>query len=271
MWIKNRTRSLTLFSLFLLTTILLLSVFSTTPVVDARKHHNNKSKHTSSSSSSINPPADLSSSPTQSSFDILSYGATGDGSTDDSKALAAAWTAACQVPGARIQIPSGFKFLINPISLQGPCMPNLILQVDGILLAPPQLGQWPKSSLFQWLNFKWVHNFTVQGCGTLDGQGSQWWTPSSLYFIQKMSRYIPDMKPTALRFYSSYGVTVQNIKITNSPQCHLKFDFSKGIKIDNITISSPEYSPNTDGIHLQSTQDVEIHHSNIGCGMYILS
>ena len=70
----------------------------------------------------------------------------------------------------------------------------------------------------------------------------------------------------ALRFYSSYDVTVRNIQIINSPQCHLKFDSSKGIKVDNITISSPENSPNTDGIHLQNTQDVEIHHSTIGCG-----
>lgn len=59
---------------------------------------------------------------------------------------------------------------------------------------------------------------------------------------------------------------VRDIQIVNSPQCHLKFDSSSGIHVDNITISSPESSPNTDGIHLQNTQDVEIQHSNIGCG-----
>lgn len=59
---------------------------------------------------------------------------------------------------------------------------------------------------------------------------------------------------------------MQDIEIVNSPQCHLKFDNSKGIKVNNITISSPEDSPNTDGIHLQNTQDVEIQHSNIGSG-----
>ncbi|CAK9166047.1 unnamed protein product [Ilex paraguariensis] len=31
-------------------------------------------------------------------------------------------------------------------------------------------------------------------------------------------------------------------------------------------MSAPESSPNTDGIHLQNTQDVEIQHSNISCG-----
>ncbi|KAJ6356059.1 hypothetical protein OIU78_004218 [Salix suchowensis] len=45
---------------------------------------------------------------------------------------------------------------------------------------------------------------------------------------------------------------------------------SSGIKVDNITINSPEISPNTDGIHLQNTKDVEIHHSSTGCGMNLL-
>ncbi|PHT34284.1 hypothetical protein CQW23_26084 [Capsicum baccatum] len=84
--------------------------------------------------------------------------------------------------------------------------------------------------------------------------------------VMKQSKSIPDMKPTVLRFYSSFNVTVRDIKIINSPQCHLKFDNSKGVKINNVTISAPESSPNTDGIHLQNTQDVEIHHSNIGTG-----
>ncbi|CAN1151157.1 Polygalacturonase At1g48100 [Linum perenne] len=256
---KNMRSSNPLFSLFLITTLvvlLLLNLFSRIPAVDARNHHynNNNRYH---KNKPHNPPAESAPSPPHDQsavFDILSFGARGDGATDDSKALAAAWTAACQVQGSRIQIPSGFIFLINPTTFQGPCMPGLILQVDGTLAAPPQMNEWPRSSLFQWLNFKWVHNFTIQGSGALDGQGSQWWTPSSLFFIQ------------ALRFYASYGVTVRDISIVNSPQCHLKFDFSKGIKVDNLTISSPEYSPNTDGIHLQSTQDVEIQHSNIGCG-----
>lgn len=70
----------------------------------------------------------------------------------------------------------------------------------------------------------------------------------------------------AIRFYSSNFVKVRDIKIINSPLCHLKFDNSKGIKVDNITIISPANSPNTDGIHLQNTQDVEIQHSHIGTG-----
>ncbi|KAG2708211.1 hypothetical protein I3760_05G182100 [Carya illinoinensis] len=280
----KRNKNLSIVSLVLLLSILFIASSSTVSV-DARKHHSKKTKpHKHPKDKGDNggssfpgpapaPPADYGPVPTQSSiFDVLFFGAKGDGVSDDSKALLAAWKAACKIPGATVEIPSEFKFLINPITLQGPCMPHLVLQnrklinasrkfqeqIDGTVLAPSKVGSWPKSSLFQWINFKWLHNFTIQGSGTVDGQGSNWWSSTS---AASQSKHIK-----ALRFYSSYDVNVRDIKIIDSPQCHLKFDSSGGVKISNITISSPADSPNTDGIHLQNTQDVQIQHSNIGCG-----
>jgi hypothetical protein len=70
----------------------------------------------------------------------------------------------------------------------------------------------------------------------------------------------------ALRFYGSSNVTVTGITIVNSSQCHLKFDSCQGVTVNDITISSPENSPNTDGIHLQNSKAVNIHHTNLACG-----
>ncbi|XP_004489794.1 probable polygalacturonase At1g80170 [Cicer arietinum] len=264
----------TSFSLLFFLSLLFLIFFTFS--VDARKtnikkklHKDGGNRHTRGKGS--HPPSPLpryESHPTQvNTFDIMSFGAKGNGVSDDSEALVAAWECACKISGATIKVPAKFKFLIKPITLQGPCMNDLTLQIDGIVLAPSEVSSWPKSSLFQWINFKWVQNFTIKGSGTVDGQGSNWWILSELYDMQKThSEQIPSMKPTAIRFYSSNFVKVRDIKIINSPLCHLKFDNSKGIKVDNITIISPANSPNTDGIHLQNTQDVEIQHSHIGTG-----
>ncbi|XP_020099168.1 polygalacturonase At1g48100-like isoform X2 [Ananas comosus] len=195
-------------------------------------------------------------------YSVLSFGAAGDGASDDSKALVSAWKAACKVSKATIEIPTGYNFLIKPVTLQGPCMPHLILQIDGTLLAPSSTSAWPKYNLLQWLNFKWLHDFTIQGSGTLDGQGSQLRNTSQFHQSPKAK---PETRPTVIRFYKSYNITVRNIRIVNSPQCHLKFDSSRGIKVKSLTISSSQDSPNTDGIHLQNTRDVEIKNSNIGC------
>ncbi|KAK1297804.1 hypothetical protein QJS10_CPB14g00086 [Acorus calamus] len=155
---------------------------------------------------------------------------------------------------------------MRPVTLQGPCMPHLVLQIDGIVLAPQTIGAWPKFNTYQWINFKWLQNFTIQGSGTVDGHGSSWWNLSQTHHNQKKSRYSSKTRLTALRFYQSYNVTVRDIKIIDSPQCHLKFDSSRVIKVQNITIVSPGDSPNTDGVHLQNTHDVEIWNSSIGCG-----
>ncbi|CAL4956219.1 unnamed protein product [Urochloa decumbens] len=192
---------------------------------------------------------------------VLSFGAAADGVTDDAEALVAAWRAACRVPRATVLLPAGHRFLVSPVTLQGPCSARLTLQVDGTVLAPPDMDSWPKSRRpLQWLNFKWLDGFTIQGAGTVDGQ--------STISLQRSTGHwhSSGAKPTLVRFYSSFNVTVRNIRISNSPQCHLKFDSSGGIKVKNVTISSPGDSPNTDGIHLQNTRDVEIRSSSIGCG-----
>ncbi|XP_020571789.1 polygalacturonase At1g48100 isoform X2 [Phalaenopsis equestris] len=198
-------------------------------------------------------------------FSILDFGAKGDGVSDDSMALLAAWKAACTVPEATIEIPSNFIFLIKPITLQGPCKSNLVLKIDGTLLAPSNTSTWSKSTRYQWLNLKWLSSLIIQGSGTLDGQGSSWWNLTE-NTLKQTEHSISEMRPTILRFYQSCNLVVRDIQIINSPLCHLKFDNSRRVLVMNITISSPEDSPNTDGIHLQNSTGVEIRHSIIGCG-----
>ncbi|KAF3592844.1 hypothetical protein DY000_02025332 [Brassica cretica] len=241
--------------------------------VEGRKHHVKRIKPKHRRHSKDTPTGSPTPAPYPSThdgvFDILSFGAKGDGISDDSKALIGAWKAACKVVGGKVEIPAGKEFMVKAVTLQGPCKEETVVQIEGTLVAPTKIGSWPKSSLFQWLNFKWVSHVTIQGSGTLDARGYNWWNLDN-YQTQKRNKYIPPMKPTALRFYSSGNVTVRDISIVNSPLCHLKFDDSDGVKINNITISSPENSPNTDGIHLQNTRNVEIQHSNIACGLGVV-
>lgn len=70
----------------------------------------------------------------------------------------------------------------------------------------------------------------------------------------------------ALRFYGSTDVTVNGITIQNSPQTHLKFDSCTDVQVFGVTISSPGDSPNTDGIHLQNSQNMLIYSTDIASG-----
>ncbi|CAM8909127.1 unnamed protein product [Rhodiola kirilowii] len=186
-------------------------------------------------------------------FNVLEYGAKGNGVTDDTKAFTLAWTAACKVEASTMVVPSGYVFLVEAISFSGTgCGPNKLFQLDGKIIAPKSFESW-KSGILKWIEFTKLKGITIQGVGTIDGQGSVWWLTSKT-------------KPTALRFYGSVNVTVRGITIQNSPQTHLKFDNCKSVKVFNMQTASPGDSPNTDGIHLQNSQDVEIHDSSFACG-----
>ncbi|KAJ8622933.1 hypothetical protein MRB53_031462 [Persea americana] len=213
-------------------------------------------------------------------FNVIDFGAKGDGATDDTKAFQAAWAAACKVEASTMMVPSKFKFFVGPISFSGPyCQQNIVFQLDGTIIAPSNTKAWG-SGLYQWLEFTKLRGITIQGSGIIEGQGSGWWSHAESEDPAKgwkdwdlgdparveLSSNMPSIKPTALRFYGSLDVTVKGITIQNSPQCHLKFDNCQAVEVFNVTISSPGDSLNTDGIHLQNSRDVSIHNSNLACG-----
>ncbi|CAM6124276.1 unnamed protein product [Calypogeia fissa] len=69
-------------------------------------------------------------------FNVMTFGAVGDGTTDDSAAFLKAWTAACAADGGFVHAPVGFTFLVNPVTFAGPCSnANMAFQVS----APYQL------------------------------------------------------------------------------------------------------------------------------------
>nr|GMD98798.1 polygalacturonase At1g48100-like [Ipomoea batatas] len=238
----------------------------------------------------VNPPSKGYEDDTGSVFSVMDFGAKGDGKSDDTKAFQATWAAACKVEASTMVVPSEYVFLVGPISFSGPyCEKNIVFQLDGKIIAPTDSKAWG-SGLFQWLEFTKLVGITIKGSGTVDGSGSVWWQNSPLddpiddelkliiplnttkpvyppiSINSSLSGKMPSTKPTALRFYGSFNVTVTGITIQNSPQCHLKFDNCVGVYVYNFTASSPGDSPNTDGIHLQNSKDVVIRGSTLGCG-----
>ncbi|PPD77660.1 hypothetical protein GOBAR_DD25424 [Gossypium barbadense] len=108
-------------------------------------------------------------------FDVLHFGAKGDGKADDTKAFQAAWAAACKVEASTVVVPAKFIFLVGPISFSGPyCQANIVFQLDGTIIAPTDSKPWGKGIL-QWLEFTKLKGITVQGKGIIDGRGSGWW------------------------------------------------------------------------------------------------
>ncbi|KAL6228215.1 hypothetical protein ACLB2K_002169 [Fragaria x ananassa] len=203
-------------------------------------------------------------------FDVRLYGAVGDGQTDDTQAFKMAWDTACQSESpAKILVPNHFTFMIQSTIFTGPCLSGLLLQVDGVIVPPDGPESWPKNnSRRQWLVFYRINKMSLQGSGVIDGRGDKWWQlPCKPHMgINGTTLPGPCDSPVAIRFFMSSNLTVQGLRIKNSPQFHFRFDGCINVNVDSISISAPARSPNTDGIHIENTNDVKIYNSVISNG-----
>ncbi|XP_039020843.1 probable polygalacturonase At3g15720 [Hibiscus syriacus] len=185
-----------------------------------------------------------------SSFNVMDYGAAGNGQVDDSQALEKAWKAACSANVgegiATLVVPQGKTFLVNPLVFQGPCLAKALhFQLGGTLMAP-QSTSWGNGGMGEWIYFQSVDNLILDGHGTIDGRGSNWWQ--------------------ALHFHNCNGLKVKGLTHVDSPRSHISVNGCKNVVLSDLLIKAPEDSPNTDGIDISSSSNVQILDSTIQTG-----
>ncbi|KAM7251292.1 hypothetical protein ACFE04_023175 [Oxalis oulophora] len=193
---------------------------------------------------------------------VDSFGADGNGNSDDTEAFVKAWSTACSTPNSAFLVPTGRTYLVNATRFTGPCADKLIIQIDGKIVAPDEPKNWDPNSPRNWLDFSNLTGVLFQGHGVIDGSGSKWWEASC-----KKNKSNPCRgAPTAFTINSSSAVRVKGLTIQNSQQMHFVISQSDSVTISDITVSSPEDSPNTDGIHISKSTNVAIQDCKIGTG-----
>ncbi|KAJ4827051.1 hypothetical protein Tsubulata_050320 [Turnera subulata] len=191
-------------------------------------------------------------------FNVMDYGAAGNGVADDTLAFIKAWNATCSSStGALLTIPKEKTFFLNPTKFTGPCKASEVtVMLSGNLVAPDGPKAWKLEDKSTWLYFQGVEGMTVTGNGQINGRGKGWWDISC--------RYHPG---SSLRFQDCGNLHVDHIKIYDSPQTHISLAGCHGAELSSINIDSPDSSPNTDGIHISACNNVNIHTSKIGSGL----
>ncbi|GMP28996.1 hypothetical protein CsSME_00004299 [Camellia sinensis var. sinensis] len=111
-------------------------------------------------------------------FNVLDFGAVGDGSTDDTQSFEDAWKATCsarEVSGfsPTIHVPDGYEFLLQPLIFSGPCNSEAVnVVIDGNLTAPSHPSKWKcdGSNCRQWIGFVEINGLYIYGSGTINAQ-----------------------------------------------------------------------------------------------------
>ncbi|XP_021769493.1 probable polygalacturonase At3g15720 [Chenopodium quinoa] len=195
---------------------------------------------------------------------VLDCGAVGDGLKDDSLAFSKAWEAVCAIIGETptLTIPDG-PFLLTPVSFQGPCNASSIhVQIQGKLVAPENPETWKNCTDNTWIRFSGIDNLILDGSGEINGKGANWWHSANLSFGDNNF----DTNSTALQLLSCNGLQLKDLTHVDSPNGHISIVSCNNATISNLHIVAPENSPNTDGIDISSSTQVQISDSIIETG-----
>lgn len=204
-------------------------------------------------------------------LNVRRFGAKGDGMADDTAAIQTAIL--CCPKHSRVYIPAGTYRIRNLFLksdlvleigkgaiLQGfqereefPILPGRTESLDG--KEEYILGTWegnPLPSMASILNGIHVENVVICGEGTIDGGGDfdRWW-------VNGINSY-PPYRPKMMFFSHCKNITVQGIRVQNSPCWNLHPYFSESIRVYGIELISPDRSHNTDGVDPESCRGVEI-------------
>jgi polygalacturonase len=195
---------------------------------------------------------------------VDTFGAAGDGVSDDTQAFVSAWSKACSTSKSVFLVPEGRRYLVNATKFNGPCEQKLIIQIDGTIVAPDEPSNWDSKFQRIWLEFSKLKGVVFQGKGVIDGSGSKWWAASC-----KKNKSNPcKSAPTALTIESSSGVKVSGLTIQNSQQMNFIIARSDSVRVSKVMVSSPGDSPNTDGIHITGSTNVILQDCKIGTGFF---
>ncbi len=227
---------------------------------------------------------------------VLDFGAKRDSTGINTLAIKKAIDQVSSKGGGTVYFPSG-KYITGRIHLKS----NITIFIDaGAELhfsdnfddyLPMVESRWEGtvvtnfSPLFYGKN---LENISIQGRGTIDGHGKNWWRYSEVE-VKKLTEdskwqkefkrlnkdvLAPDLpgwvergflRPPFIQFLNCKNVQIKDIKIQNSPFWTINPQYCDNITIDGITIDNPP-SPNTDGINPESCSNVRIANCHISVG-----
>jgi polygalacturonase len=195
--------------------------------------------------------------------DAKKYGAKGDGTTKDTKAIQAAIDDCTTAKGGGKVTLSGGTFLSAPIVLKD----NVTLDVvaGATLLGSPDHDDYPEIQVFRapgrqsLVSADHAKNIAITGAGTIDGNGKSWWesirgTPGAGIVGQVVFR------PRLIVFNYCQHIRMEGVTVQNSPSWQIVPYYSDDIVIRNIKVLAPTPSPNTDAIDPFSSSNIVIDH-----------
>jgi len=163
--------------------------------------------------------------------------------------------------GGTVTVPAGV-FLTGTIFLKN----NVILYLENgaVLLGSTKIEDYKPGNLIK--AYK-VQNVGITGNGSIDGQGSAFWTPADRKAIpyNRAPQWIHN-SPTPgnlIMFEACKNVIIENVTLRGSESWTLHLLACDEVLVNGIKIRNPLHGPNTDGIDIQACSNVRVSDCDI--------
>jgi len=205
-------------------------------------------------------------------YNILDYGAKGDGVTLATRALQDAIDACNKDQGGTVLVPAG-KFVIGTVELKS----NVTLHIaaQGVLLGSADGKQYHAADAIPLTGDSTLNdgnvgllfavgaeNITIEGQGTIDGQGAQF--RSATKGVLPPAGITGSHRPYHLLFYQCKNLTVRDIFLLKSAFHSIRVIQCDFVKMEGLHIHS-RVIHNNDGFHFISSRYVHISNCDIQC------
>ncbi len=196
-------------------------------------------------------------------YSARSFGAVGDGSTDDTDALQAAIDACCSAGGGRVVL-SGGVFLSGTLILRSRL--TLEIQEDAVLKAVPDIDRYQymatgyrsRMDTTPWRAFLFARDeedISIVGGGEFDGCGGR-------HDIFTNHQDNDPYRPYGLFLVGCKNVTVKDLEMRNSVFWMQRYLYCDGVRLENLDIWNHS-NQNNDGIDIDSSQNVFISNCKV--------
>jgi hypothetical protein len=211
--------------------------------------------------------------PAQTCYDILSFGAKGDGVTDDAMAIQKAIDRCSAEGGGIVLLPRNHVFLSGPIELKSQV--ELHLEATATLKANPDEGIYRLSAFGEnrgegmlWLWAKDAENISITGKGTIHGNGIAFMGAElgDSYELKPLADQTFDPRPHVLTLTNVTNLTIRDVTIKEGAYWTVHLIGCNEAVIDGINLLNNLKIRNGDGIDLDHSKNVRIANCHITSG-----